>query len=231
VYERIRAERAGMLSRSQVWWWEQRLYVGPGPPGTSQRFFVVYEREGRPEGYAFYRLRNKWEDGAPHGTVVVIEALAETPAATRELWRYLFGVDLTEHVEAQILDPAAGLFLGAVDPRRLGLRLSDGFWLRFVDHEAALRARSWGTDDSVVLEVRDGFCHWNEGRYRTGAGRVDAEPDLVLTAADLASAYLGGVAVHALAAAGRVEERNAGAVSRADALFRTPLPPFCPEVF
>jgi len=33
------------------------------------------------------------------------------------------------------------------------------------------------------------------------------------------------------AAAGRVEERTIGAIARADALFRTPLPPFCPEEF
>ena len=92
-------------------------------------------------------------------------------------------------------------------------------------------ARSWASDDSLVLEVRDAFCPWNEGRFRTGEGRVDAEPDLVLAAADLASAYLGGVDVFALAAAGRVEERTSGAVARADALFRTSLPPFCPEVF
>ena len=111
------------------------------------------------------------------------------------------------------------------------LRLADGLWLRLVDVQAALAARSWASDDSLVLEVRDSFCSWNEGCYRTGEGRVDAEPDLVLSAADLASAYLGGVDVLALAAAGRIVERTSGAVTRADALFRTPLPPFCPEVF
>jgi hypothetical protein len=37
--------------------------------------------------------------------------------------------------------------------------------------------------------------------------------------------------VFALAAAGRIEERTASAVARADALFRTPLPPFCAEEF
>jgi predicted acetyltransferase len=231
VYERIRAQRGGMLSRSTTWWWESRLYVGPGPPGTGQRFFVVYEQDGEPEGYAFYRLRNKWENGTPQGSVMVVEALGATPTATRELWRFLFGIDLTERVESNIVDPASGLWLGVADPRRLGIKLGDGVWLRLVDVEAALAARSWASDDSLVLEVRDAFCPWNEGRYRTGEGRVDAEPDLVLSAADLASAYLGGVDVFALAAAGRVEERTSGAVARADALFRTSLPPFCPEVF
>jgi predicted acetyltransferase len=231
VYERIRAQRAGMLSRSKEWWWEQRLYVGPGPPGSSPRYFVVYERDGRVEGYAFYRIRNKWEDDEPKGTVLVIEALGENATATRELWRYLFGIDLTEHVDAHFLDPASGLWHGVADPRRLHLTLGDGFWLRLVEVEAALRARSFATGDAIVLDVRDAFCPWNEGRYRTGEGRVQAEPDLALTAADLASAFLGGVTVHELAAAGRVEERTPGAVACADAMFRTPLPPFCPEVF
>lgn len=231
VYERIRARRTGLLSRSKTWWWEQRLYVGPGPPGMGPRFFVVYEHDGRPEGYAFYRVREKWDKGVPQGSVVVIEALGETAAATREVWRYLFGIDLIERVEAQMLDPASGLWLGVADPRRLRLKLGDGLWLRLVDVEAALGARSWASDDSLVLGVRDSFCPWNEGRYRTGEGRVDGEPDLVLAAADLASAYLGGVDMYALAAAGRIEERTTGAVARADTLFRTPLPPFCPEEF
>ncbi len=231
VYERIRAQRTGMLSRSKEWWWEQSLYVGPGPPGTGPRSFVVYERDGRAEGYAYYRIRTKWEAGVPQGSVAVIQALGETPTATRELWRFLFGVDLTERVDTQILDPAAGLWLGVVDPRRLQIKLADGLWLRLVDVEAALRARSWPSDDALVLEVNDAFCPWNDGFYRIGEGRVASAPDLVLSAADLASAYLGGVDVFALAAAGRIEERTAGAVARADALFRTPLPPFCPEVF
>jgi predicted acetyltransferase len=231
VYERIRAQRAGMLSRTKTWWWEQQLYVGAGRPGTGPKFFVVYESDGRPEGYAFYRIRDKWDDGVPQNSVVVIEALGETPTATRELWRYLFNIDLTEYVTAHILDPASGLWLGVTDPRRLRLTLGDGLWLRLVDVDAALRARSWPSDNSLVLEVRDAFCPWNDGRYRTGEGRVEAEPDIVLSAADLGSAYLGGVDVFALAAAGRIEERTAGAVARADALFRTALPPFCPEVF
>jgi predicted acetyltransferase len=109
--------------------------------------------------------------------------------------------------------------------------MSDGLWLRFVDLEAALRARSWGTDDSLVLEVRDVFCPWNDGRYSTDGTKSDADADLVLTTADLASAYLGGIDMSALAAAGRVAEQTPGAVARAAAMFRTPLPPFCPEVF
>jgi predicted acetyltransferase len=231
VYERVRTTRPGMLSRSPVYWYEERLYAGPGPPGTSPRFFVVYELDGVPEGYATYRLRDKWDDGLPRGSVSVVEAIGTSLVATREVWRYLFGIDLRERVEHPFFDPALTLYLGVTDPRRLRLKLTDGLWLRFVDLAAALRARAWNADDSLVLEVRDTFCPWNDGRYRTDGSKTDAGPDLVLSAADLASAYLGGVDVHALAAAGRVEERTNGAVARAAAMFRTPLPPYCPEVF
>ena len=231
MYERVRLTRPGMLSRSAVHWYEERLYDGPGPPGTSPRYFVVFELDGVPEGYATYRLRDKWEDGMPNGAVFVVEALGTSLVATREIWRYLFGIDLRERVECHFLDPALTLYLGVVDPRGLRLKMSDGLWLRLVDLEAALRARSWGTDDALVLEVRDTFCPWNDGRYRTDGTKTDAEADIVLTTADLASAYLGGIDVSALAAAGRIVEQTPGAVARAAAMFRTPLPPFCPEVF
>ena len=55
--------------------------------------------------------------------------------------------------------------------------------------------------------------------------------ELRLSAADLASAYLGAFTFERLAAAGRVEELADGAIARASALFRTELPPYCPEPF
>jgi predicted acetyltransferase len=230
VYERIRARRAGMIARDETWWWEVRLGVWPGPSGSGPRVYVVYERDGAVEGYAFYRIRQKWDDSVPQGTVLVIEVMGETQTATRELWRFLFSIDLTTQVDAEITDPAAGLWLGVADPRRLRVGLGDGLWLRLVDVEAALAARAW-PGDGIVIEVRDEFCPWNEGRYRLGEGRVDAEPDLALAVADLASLYLGGISAYDLANAGRLDERTDGAIARAEALFRTPLPPFCPEVF
>jgi predicted acetyltransferase len=119
------------------------------------------------------------------------------------------------------------------DPRGLGLRLTDGLWLRLVDIDAALQARTYGDAEPVVLEVTDEFCPWNAGRYRIGAdaGRTKAKADLALDAADLASAYLGGIDVHQLVHAGRAQELRDGAAERASRLFRTTLPPYTPEEF
>jgi predicted acetyltransferase len=234
VYERIRPRRAGMLTRSEHWWREHTL-ADPKSwrRGASRKFYAAVELEGAVEGYALYRVKGEWEDGMPKGEVRVVEAFATSPRAERELWRFLHGIDLTVRIDVYNVDPASSLLLNVRDPRALGLRLGDALWLRLVDVDAALQARAYKPGAAVVLEVRDELCPWNAGRYRVGegAGRTDDEPDLALDVADLASAYLGAFDLHRLVHAGRAEERSAGAAEAASLLFRTDLPPYCPEVF
>jgi predicted acetyltransferase len=136
-------------------------------------------------------------------------------------------------VQMGLFDPASPLFLMAVDPRALHLKLFDGMWLRLVDVEEALRRRSYAAGDDVVLDIRDALFTENAGRYRVGATveRTEDAADLSLDVADLASMYLGGFSFESLARAGRVDELTPGSLARASALFRTPLPPYCPEVF
>ncbi len=103
-----------------------------------------------------------------------------------------------------------------------------------MDVEAALAARAYAAEDSVVVELIDGFCPWNEGRWRVGDGGVtqtrDA-PELRCDVTALGSAYLGGFSWTQLGRALRVEEVRPGALARADALFRTERAPWCPEIF
>ena len=234
IYDAVRSGRAGMLSRSETWWKELRL-ADPKEwrRGASQKFYAVAELGGKAEGYAMYRVKSEWEDGFPRGEVRVIEAFATSTVVERELWRFLHSIDLTVKVDVFSLDPASTLFLNVRDPRALGLRLGDALWLRLVDLDAALQARSYKPGRSVVLEVTDDLCSWNAGRYRVGddAGRTEDTADLALDVADLAAAYLGAFDFHRLVHAGRAEERSDGAAEAATLLFRTELPPYCPEVF
>ena len=149
------------------------------------------------------------------------------------MWRFLFNVDLVSNVKQWMFDAGSGLFLMVEDARRLNLGVSDGLWLRIVDVERALAARSYATDDTVVMELRDEFCPWNAGRWKIGAAveRTKDAAELALDTTDLASAYLGAFDFHALARAQRVEELKPGALERASALFRTTRPPYCPEEF
>lgn len=234
LYDSLRAHRPGMLSRSEHWWRRHRLAdYEHWRQGASKRFNALLELDGAPAGYAVYRVKDEWDDGYPKGQVKVVEAFATSPAATRELWRYLFSIDLTTRVQAELFDPASPLFLLVVDPRLLHLSVRDALWLRLLDVGEALRRRSYAGDGALVLEVRDALLPENAGRYRVGATveRTDDDADLALDVADLASVYLGAFGFEQLAVAGRVEERRAGALPRADVLFRTPLPPHCSDLF
>jgi predicted acetyltransferase len=234
VYERVRPDVPGMLSRTEHWWREHKL-ADPESwrQGAGPKFYAVIELDGAAEAYAMYRVKEEWEQGLPRGEVRVVEAFATSVGAARDLWRFLFSIDLTTQVKVWHLDPGSPLMLMVTDLRSLHLRLGDGLWLRLVDVEAALHARSWAADDSLVLEVRDELCDWNAGRWRVGdeVKRTNDEPDLALDVADLACAYLGAFDFERLRDAERVVELTPGAVARASALFRTPRPPFCPEVF
>lgn len=234
VYERLRQTRPGMMGRSEHWWRRHRLEdYEHARRGASRRFNALLEVDGEDAAYAVYRVKEDSDDGYPQGQVRLIEAIATSPDSNRDLWRYLFSIDLTTRVKMELFDPASPLFLQLVDPRALHIKVFDGLWLRLVDVEEALRRRAFAGDGTVVLEVRDGVLPANSGRYRAGATveRTDDEADLALDVADLASAYLGAFSFERLASAGRVEELRPGALGRASALFRTSLPPYCPEVF
>jgi predicted acetyltransferase len=234
VYDRVRPTIPGFTARERTWWETFRL-ADPeyGRRGASPKYAAVLELDGEPAAYAIYRVKEDWRQGFSHSQVRVIEALAANATAERDLWRFVFGIDLIERVSSR-LDPASPLFLMVVDARSLNLRASEGLWLRIVEIEGALSGRSYAGHGDVVMEVHDEFCPWNAGRWRVGRGgveRTDTDTDLELDVADLASVYLGAFTFSRLAAAERVRELKDGALARADELFRTARPPYCPEDF
>jgi predicted acetyltransferase len=233
IYEQVRTRIPGFTARNREWWETYRL-ADPEQwrQGNSPKYVGVVELDGEPQAYAIYRIKQDWQQGVSHSRVRLVETLATSTSAERELWRFVFGIDLIARVDGRH-DPGSPLFLMVVDPRSLNLRVSEGLWLRLVDVEGALAGRSYASDDEVVVEVRDEFCPWNVGRWRIGGGvvRTDDDAELELDVADLASAYLGAFSFSSLAAAERVRELSDGAVARADALFRTHRPPYCPEDF
>jgi len=233
LYDRIRRETPGFVTRDDVWWDQYKL-ADPEQwrRGAGPKFFALLELDGEPAGYAMYRIKQSWEHGYSTSELRVGDAFATSVRAMRELWRFLFGIDLIKKVCGRV-DPALPLFLMVTDARNVRLEVYEGVWLRLVDVGVALAGRSYATDNAVVADVRDEFCPWNAGRWRLGPEpeRTDDEPELELDVADLASVYLGAFDFHRLAAAERVRELKAGALDRASALFRTSRPPYCPEDF
>ena len=236
IYERIRLRTPGMFSRTDTWWETRNL---PDPPerrgGGGEKNALVVDLDGEPAGYALYRIHSKFESGAAAGHVDVIEALADGPVATRELWRVLLDMDWKATLKAYLLPIDHPLVHQLSYPRRMQLRVGDGIWVRLVDVGAALSARAYGGDSPVVLEVEDAFLPENAGRWRIAGGKAEPtedDADLALDVGELGSAYLGGFTFGELVRSGVVRELQAGGAARADAVFATGSPkPWCPEIF
>ncbi|MGZ8611836.1 MAG: GNAT family N-acetyltransferase [Actinomycetota bacterium] len=237
VHDEVRPTRPGMVRLNDA-----RLDYGlheHGPEASAPRFWALHEGDGGVDGYAIYRVRHEWPDGIPRSILTVRDLQATTPGALADLWRFVFDVDLTERVQAWSRPVDEALLHLVREPRRLRATLRDNLWVRLVDVAGALGARRYTSSGRITIAVRDGFCPWNEGTYSLEASpgepgvvaRTEGEPDLVCTVNDVGAAYLGGTSFRQLHRAGRVEERVAGALERADALFGWDPAPWCPYVF
>jgi predicted acetyltransferase len=239
VHDALVTSRPGFYARTPAYW-DAEVFHDPEHwrRGAGAAFYVVHEVDGQVDGYARYRIRDRWEDGAPRSTVVVTEKLATTPAADLDLWQYLLGIDLMSTVDAWNVAPDDPILLNVLEPRRLGIGLGDGLWLRVVDVSAALAQRRYAGDGRLVLDVTDEFCPWNAGRWslRVEGGLPLVEPtndppDLACDVTDLGAAFLGTFGFTQLVDAARVRELQPGGALRGDALFRTPRAAWCPKVF
>ena len=92
---------------------------------------------------------------SPQSQVRVVEALAATPAAERELWRFVFGIDLTSRVEGRCRPGIAALPDGRRRAQPATACLARASGCGSSTSRRALAGRSYATDDDVVLDVRD----------------------------------------------------------------------------
>jgi len=233
VWEEMRRQRPGVFARTPAWWEVRTLRLPPEQEANPKRF-VVLELDGSVAGYAIYRTHLEFEGFVSKGRTEVIEAIATSPQATAELWRYLCDIDWSATITAGLVPLDHPLFLLLANPRRLAFTTGDSLWVRLVDVGAALSGRAYAGEGRVVFEVRDAVCPWNEGRWALENGqaeRTDDAADVALDVDVLGSAFLGAVSFAELQGALRLEELQPGAVARADALFAWRPLPWCPEIF
>jgi predicted acetyltransferase len=234
LYEQLRAQRPGLISRTDTWWRTRRLADDPARRQGGPLTYALLTLDGATAGYALYRVAQDWRAGASKGTVRIVEAIAAAPEAARELWRWLLDFDWTSQFVAGMLPLDHPLFQLLAEPRQMAFTVNEAISVRLVDVQTALASRAYSGDGEVVLDVSDETAPWNSGRYRVGAGGVDrteADADIWLGVAALGSVYLGGFGFADLARGLRLEELRPGAVDRADALFRTTAEPWCAEIF
>ena len=172
----------------------------------------------------------------PHNVsqVQVLEAIGETPAATRELWRYLLGIDWVAEIHCELLRVDHPLFLLVQRPNRLHWRVLDGLWLRLVDVGAALSARSVTRRRSRHLRGR---LRPDLPRQRRHLDRGGRRGDARAAAPTSGSTCRRLPAPTSEASLRRPRARRTGrggrrgGIARADALYRLDAKPWCPEIF
>jgi len=232
IYAPLR--RPGGIGRSRYWWRQQELFAGRA---GGARQVVVHGPVGAEDGFARYQPQGQggsWHDGPEHA-IVVNDFVAHTERARLGLLRYLLSIDLVSQLKLTTVPVDHGLEKLLLDERAVRTTaLADETWLRLIDVPAALAARAYQGPGSVVLDVNDELLPANTGRYSVSAGgveRTEAAAQLSLDVAALAAVYLGGTRWWQLALAGRVIEREDGALAAADRLFAADRQPYAGTMF
>ncbi|MEG8279198.1 GNAT family N-acetyltransferase [Streptomyces sp. AHA2] len=239
LHERLCRTRPGVIDRDEHWW---KVNTGAlrADPSWQTPFYAVYRSaSGEVEGMTAYRVDDRWgEAKQPLNTASVDWLTGVTPRAERALWHYLCSIDWVVSVKSGRRAPDDLLPLLLPNPRAAAITTqSDWLWVRILDVERALRARTYQGEGALVLEVA-GVDGLTGGRYRLEAGTDGAScapttesADLALGPGDLAALWLGDESAVRLAALGRIGEERAGAARKADALLRTSRRPWCPDLF
>jgi len=243
VFDAYRAGQPGEVSRSEAMWHQRLSDLEVWREGASGFFHVVHEDErGVADGYLTYRVRGHWTGAhLPGSTVEIDELVAATPLARRALWRHALSIDLATAVTAFNVPLDDPVRWELADPRRLEITaMADHLWARLLDVPASLAARTYATEDSLVIEATDRFRPGSraEGRFALGGGPGGAEcapteapADVALGVAELGALFLGGVRATTLERVGRVQELRPGALARLDAMFAIAPAPFCATHF
>ena len=232
IYERVAPTRPGNLARPDAIWALRFSDHEVVRRGASKKHFGLH-----PDGYVAYRIKPEWSERGANFALQIDEICAATPVAFASLWRFLLDLDLTREISygnGWVDDPIQDLLL---DPRSMTVSRRDHVWLRLVDLDRAVGLRSFGAPATVVVEITDSFCPWNQGTWAFELGadgsevtRTDAEAQVRLDIRELGAVLMGGIPLGRMVTAGRVTGEPAALRALGTAL-GTPVAPWCPEGF
>lgn len=240
VFDAARRLRPGQIDRRSPWWDERLGLDGYEMTADGKVNWFVHDGADGVDGLLSWRVSRDFELAGPLGALEVGEFVTATDDAYRDLWAYLSGVDVVDEIDLhhRPIDEPVQWLLG--DGRALQqTEAVDFVWVRLLDVPAALSARGYAAEGSVVLDVVDDDI----GGYGHGRVELKAAPDAAscaptgapadvrLSQRALASIYLGGHRLHQRRLVGDVEELTPGAIDRVDAMFSAPLAPWCQTGF
>ena len=223
----FRRYRPGEVTRDDAW--QQFLTDLWDKPsnGMSRGFCLAHD-----DGYAVYRVGEKWGDVGPAHRLEVGEVVALTPQAHLDLWNTLVGVDLVASIGHRSLaldDPLPYYFTDARVVRTTAMK--DGLWANVRDIAVCFGARAYGTADRLVIEAAGRRWAIESDGAESSCRSVRTRPDLVVDQPSLGALLLGGIRPSQLVAAGRITARSDAVARRADAFFTASPMPHCLTYF
>lgn len=223
IWDRFRRCRTGEVSRSAAF--DDLVFaIHQRPNGAQSAAYYLCHTDG----YATYRVEQNWNDGHPAHVLHLIELAAVTPQAHAALWHSLLSVDLVGEIRSRALpndDPLPYLLENQRAVRTI--HSNDNIWVNVRDPAICFGARTYRTDDRLVIEVDDKRWAIEGGPDGASCRAVRTRPDLITSHAWFSSLLYGGVLPSALVAGRRMSARNAEVLNRADLFFPTSLHPHC----
>ena len=232
LHARVGLDRPGAVGRAE---WMHRRVLADALANEKAAYVIVHTApDGTDDGWALYTT--EWPDSfGEHvgGVCEVADVWGADAMVELALWKFILELDLVDTVRGSERPIDDAVRFALANPRHYHAKLRyDEQWLRVLDADAALRARTYAAAaDAVTIAVTDPLFEHNNGVWRvsaTGAERVSltpAEADLATTINGLSAAYLGGTAWSDLHVCSQVLQQHPGAVATADLLFASrPLP-------
>lgn len=221
LHEVERTQRSGQVAG----WdrrWDRLVGLTPGNPSAAAIRGVRYvDEHGATRGALVYTLVEI--PGAFRFEMKISLLTAVTDEALTALWGFALQHDLVDKVTADLRpidDPLPWL---VKDRRGVEVRVHDHGWLRILDVQAALEARTYRAPLDLVLRIED-LLGFTSGSWRftvaDGQAKVtasDAVADAALDISTLSAMYAGGVSARELLAAGRLQTTPEIAASLDDA--------------
>jgi predicted acetyltransferase len=234
VFAAERRQRGGQLDRDANYWhWR----LGSGEHDSVEPLPHNLLVHDGPDGAVAWTASRDSQLVFPLGAVDVPMLIAATPAAYRDIWAYLSGLDGVDevHVINRPVDEPVRWLLA--DARTLvAARQYDFLWLRILDPVAVLSGRAYAADGELVLEIVDDTMDAyaaatvrlsvQDGRADCAAAGPGARVDLRLDQRALAAVLLDGFSPGELMLAGGVEERTPGTGDRLRAMLAAPVAPW-----
>jgi predicted acetyltransferase len=227
IFERTRPLRAGEIVRPR------HMFDGMiRRAGASDKpvFVAIHDGPDGADGYAAYRIENKWIDHTAQNELSIAELTGDGPTRIA-LWRFLLSLDMVRTVidkNARVDEPIHDVL---TDPRQVRMTgLYDQLQLRILDPKVALAARAYNCDGRLSIGVLDKTYELTVDDGKPSVKRIKADADLDLTPRGLAMAFLGDRSFRSLVQSGQAFTDPETALL-ADSMFSTSPAPQCLTLF